>query len=1348
MRYIVTSQSGNLTINAPATRQRSTTVFARLLMSALAQFGLAVVASLLPVSRASAVDREWNQASGVQVFNTGTNWTPNGTPVAGDNLTFPLNGDVDIFLGAPSVGNNITFSDGIVEFLDVGGSVLNNGGVATIDDPSAANLLDGAFVTLDAARWDSAGDARIGSAGAGTVTVQNGGDFEADQFLIGDGTVALGEVTVTGSGSTLNASLTSNVSLYAIGINGGTGTLHVLAGGDITTTSTGSGDISIGEGIGSTGTLNIDGAGSTAESEDIWVGHGGTGFLNVTNGGVINLTDATAPTREFIVARTLAATGDIGTGAVLVSGDNSLISAGPVTVGLTGVGTATISGGGRINAGAGATIGGSAGSSGMLTVTGVGSLADSTFAVTGNLLVGQFGQGTLRAELGGNITVSTNLVIGDDVTNTSDNSVTIDGAGSLLTVGNILYVGNEAVGNDTPGSETTNSLSVTDGATASTVFLRVAEIAGSKGEMLVDGAGSSFTATNDAVVGTAGTGKLEITSGAVLTTTSSFWAGFTGSGNGAVTVNGPGSQLNINSNNASHTFIGGNLSPTAGGTGTVVIENGGFMSTTVNLYLGSNATGNGVLVVRGPGSRLDSDDLFANEVTYVGYANRGAFSILDGASVDSELVRIGELSTAAVDEAVAAVSGVNGTASTWNVRGDVVVGNSGVGALNISAGGRLISNPDGTGISAIGNGATSNGSSVLIIGAGSKWTDAGGLAGPGTDLYIGNSGGSVQPTTLNIHDGGALESGRGVIARLGGSRADVIVTGNGARWDATSFLIGNLSNGSLTVSNDGDVHSTGEVIIGNNVSGAQHGIGVTTVTGSGSTLISDTTLTVGRATTTDGMLGIEDGGAVTNTGHGSIAALAGSLGAVNVGNGSTPVSTWTNGASLFVGGSDVASGGIGTLNVNDRGSVSVANELKLWANGHVVLNGGTVGSLTIKTLTRVAGSTFDFQSGKLAFLNNAGNNRILDAAALTDIFNADHTIAAGKTLQILGPVTLSAPLRLNGGTYALGSVKPGNETAFAANLDWDAGTLQFTDSGLNVGNAGLFGPTLLVDTDQTLLVGQSLTIDAGAELVVAGDVTSGGMTNNGDLVAVGATIDGPVVNNSAVTIVGTVDFNGLVSGPGDFFGPGTANFNGGMSPGASPAEVNFEGSVALADTNSLFIEIGGTMPGSQHDALTVTGMAALDGIVDVALINDFTPTAGQQFTILSANSITDNGLVLGGPAADSFDLLVGSTSVILEAISAGLPGDYNGDGTVDTADYVLWRRNDGTQEGYDEWRDNFGPASGSGYGVTASQNTPAVPEPSAFALLFPVAFGAWIARSRRRRPSGHSVQKIAGKASK
>jgi hypothetical protein len=87
----------------------------------------------------------------------------------------------------------------------------------------------------------------------------------------------------------------------------------------------------------------------------------------------------------------------------------------------------------------------------------------------------------------------------------------------------------------------------------------------------------------------------------------------------------------------------------------------------------------------------------------------------------------------------------------------------------------------------------------------------------------------------------------------------------------------------------------------------------------------------------------------------------------------------------------------------------------------------------------------------------------------------------------------------------------------------------------------------------------------------------------------------------------------------------------------------------------------------------------------------------------------------------------GSTfSFEIEAPSAGRNGDFNGDGKVDAADYVVWRKTDNSQPGYDEWRMNFGRTSGAAAGQVAG----AVPEPASLALT---AVGLLAAICFRRR---------------
>ena len=86
------------------------------------------------------------------------------------------------------------------------------------------------------------------------------------------------------------------------------------------------------------------------------------------------------------------------------------------------------------------------------------------------------------------------------------------------------------------------------------------------------------------------------------------------------------------------------------------------------------------------------------------------------------------------------------------------------------------------------------------------------------------------------------------------------------------------------------------------------------------------------------------------------------------------------------------------------------------------------------------------------------------------------------------------------------------------------------------------------------------------------------------------------------------------------------------------------------------------------------------------------------------------------------------TTNIVTILTAALPGDYNGDGTVDAADYVVWRKNDGTQSGYDNWRANFGLTAGSGSGASANA---AVPEPSTLIVLVVALIGCFIANARQ-----------------
>ena len=75
-------------------------------------------------------------------------------------------------------------------------------------------------------------------------------------------------------------------------------------------------------------------------------------------------------------------------------------------------------------------------------------------------------------------------------------------------------------------------------------------------------------------------------------------------------------------------------------------------------------------------------------------------------------------------------------------------------------------------------------------------------------------------------------------------------------------------------------------------------------------------------------------------------------------------------------------------------------------------------------------------------------------------------------------------------------------------------------------------------------------------------------------------------------------------------------------------------------------------------------------------------------------------------------------------VAAGLAGDFNADGSVDAADYVVWRKTGGAQIAYDTWRANFGATANMGLG--ASGSSVQLPAPATLVTLL-VAMASIIA---------------------
>ncbi len=128
-------------------------------------------------------------------------------------------------------------------------------------------------------------------------------------------------------------------------------------------------------------------------------------------------------------------------------------------------------------------------------------------------------------------------------------------------------------------------------------------------------------------------------------------------------------------------------------------------------------------------------------------------------------------------------------------------------------------------------------------------------------------------------------------------------------------------------------------------------------------------------------------------------------------------------------------------------------------------------------------------------------------------------------------------------------------------------------------------------------------------------------------------------------------------------------------------------------------------------------------------------------TITGLSPQTDNILFLQFVGMTGHEGYLNSMEIVAEAAAAGVTGDYNNNGKVDAADYVIWRNSVGTttvlpndpvggmigDAQYNNWRSHFNqtPGAGSGLGATA------VPEPASLSLI---VFGLLGLISSSRRP--------------
>jgi len=244
--------------------------------------------------------------------------------------------------------------------------------------------------------------------------------------------------------------------------------------------------------------------------------------------------------------------------------------------------------------------------------------------------------------------------------------------------------------------------------------------------------------------------------------------------------------------------------------------------------------------------------------------------------------------------------------------------------------------------------------------------------------------------------------------------------------------------------------------------------------------------------------------------------------------------------------------------------------------------------------------------------------------------------------------------------------------AFTRNIAASHATLRFNGGLPNHGAVGISVGTSHVHGDINNKPGATITVKGNSTVTFWDNLT------NNDTVEV----------SSGSTAI----YFETVTGVASFTGGGTTVVEGSLAPGNSPGAMNFAGDVVVGSLAEVEIELGGVIPGAQHDRLTITGAVNLEGTLDLVPLAPYTDPAARgtagDFTIITAGARngtfstvqydgstrapdveTDGGGSFRDHVAGGLfrSMTYTSTAVIVQNLLAS-EGDTDGDLDVDTVD--------------------------------------------------------------------------------
>jgi T5SS/PEP-CTERM-associated repeat protein len=666
---------------------------------------------------------------------------------------------------------------------------------------------------------------------------------------------------------------------------------------------------------------------------------------------------------------------------------------------------------------------------------------------------------------------------------------------------------------------------------------------------------------------------------------------------------------------------------------------------------------------------------------FIGDTSFGTMTINNGTplNITGASATIGDDATAI---GIVAITGLGSDLTTGN---DLVIGNLGTGFASVASFAKITFVDDL--LMAVGDGS----SGTLTV------TNLGSIVDV-TDAVLVGSGGTGA---IEVSNGGRLLADDTVLGGLATGEGRVSLRDLTTLWQQdNSMTIGDAGKGILEISNQARLETTNAVI-----ANATTSFGRGTLTGAGSAWDVTGFINVGVSGTAT--LRVLDGARLTNTGAARLATGS---------NGETQVevsgagSLWSTGTFLGVG-----DFGFATLQVTSGGRVSTSGDVVLGDNA------GSRGEVTVDGAGSVLETTglLDVSQPGEATLT-ISNGGLVKSAQTTTVRAAGTLVLDGGRLEAGSATGLSNQgLVIGGGTIANAvtntatgrmQVDPGDHLVIRSTLNTagviaiDGGEFDVLGNVTNTGDIDVRWGTL------RFLGASGLANSAGSQLAaVGGDVDIFGVVTNaaGSQMIVGG--------ESNVALHDNFTNNGALL----------------ITPGSELLTLE---DLSFSAGSSLNLEIAGDDPVTGFGRVH-TGSATLAGTLDIDLANSFAPTLGDTFTVLtSATALSGTFAATNLPALGAglgWDIDYEPMAVVLSVVAAvALPGDYNQNGVVDAADYVVYRNTlgqtgtglpaDGNNNGQVDtgdltvWQANFGKTAGSGSTVGSAAS---VPEPAGLALV-------------------------------